>query len=181
MSVPENHKEIIESFILDYPICEYRFLEREELIFSPHVRTICQTDCKRYGHSWACPPVVGTIEECIEKCQHYQHAFLFSTVTDVADSFDMEGCLDARRDHEEVSYQITQAFKEHFPDVLTLTTGCMICEECAYPDEPCRHPERRFSTIESHGILITGAAEKFGIAFQAGGNIVTWFSLILYR
>ena len=30
MSVPENHKEIIESFILDYPVCEYRFLEREE-------------------------------------------------------------------------------------------------------------------------------------------------------
>ena len=38
MSVPENHKEIIESFILDYPICEYRFLEREELIFSPKDR-----------------------------------------------------------------------------------------------------------------------------------------------
>ena len=100
MSVPENHQEIIESFILDYPVCEYRFLEREDLIFSPHVRTICQTDCKRYGHSWACPPVVGTIEECIKRCQHYQHAFLFSTVTDVADSFDMEGCLDGRRGHE---------------------------------------------------------------------------------
>ena len=35
--------------------------------------------------------------------------------------------------------------------------------------------------VSKHGILITDAAEKFGIAFQAGGNIVTWFSLILYR
>lgn len=180
MSVPENHKEIIESFILNYPICEYRFLEREELIFSPHVRAICQTDCKRYGHSWACPPVVGTIEECIERCQHYEHAFLFSTVTDVADSFDMEGCLDARRDHEEVSYQVTQAFKEHFPDVLTLTTGCMICDECAYPDEPCRHPERRFSTIESHGILIMQMAAMQEMNYDCGCNIVTYFSLLLY-
>ena len=24
-------------------------------------------------------------------------------------------------------------------------------------------------------------AEKYGIEYQAGGNIVTWFSLILYR
>ena len=35
--------------------------------------------------------------------------------------------------------------------------------------------------MESHGILITDTAERYGIDFQAGNNIVTWFSLILYR
>ena len=38
-----------------------------------------------------------------------------------------------------------------------------------------------FPCVESHGILIIDTAEKYGIDFQAGGNIVTWFSLILYR
>ena len=38
-----------------------------------------------------------------------------------------------------------------------------------------------FPCVESQGILVTDLAEKFHIDFQAGGNLVTWFSLILYR
>ena len=56
-----------------------------------------------------------------------------------------------------------------------------ICGQCAYPDGPCRHPDRMFPCVESQGIMILDIAERFGIPFQAGGNIVTWFSLILYR
>ena len=61
------------------------------------------------------------------------------------------------------------------------TESCAICAECAYPDGPCRCPEKMFPCVESHGILITETAERYGISFQAGGNVVTWFSLILYR
>ena len=32
-----------------------------------------------------------------------------------------------------------------------------------------------------HGILVTDLGERVGLPFQAGGNIVTWFSLLLYR
>ena len=39
-----------------------------------------------------------------------------------------------------------------------------------------------FPCVESHGVLLTDTMERFGIDFQAGGNVViTWFSLILYR
>ena len=38
-----------------------------------------------------------------------------------------------------------------------------------------------FPCLESHGILILDTAERLGIEFQPGGNVVTWFSLILYR
>jgi hypothetical protein len=38
-----------------------------------------------------------------------------------------------------------------------------------------------FPCVESHGILVTDLAEKHGIEFLAQGNIVTWFSLILYK
>ena len=33
------------------------------------------------------------------RCAKYDYAFLFSTVAEVADSFDMQGCLNERRDH----------------------------------------------------------------------------------
>ena len=61
------------------------------------------------------------------------------------------------------------------------TESCAICEKCAYPDAPCRHPDRMFPCIESYGILVTEPAEKNGITFMSGSGLVTWFSLILYK
>ena len=61
------------------------------------------------------------------------------------------------------------------------TESCAICEKCAYPDAPCRHPDRMFPCIESYGILVTELAEKNGITFMSGSGLVTWFSLILYN
>ena len=66
-------------------------------------------------------------------------------------------------------------------DVMALSTeACAICEHCAYPGAPCRHPELMFPCVESHGIIVTALAEKEGIDFY-GGNLVTWFSLLLFR
>ena len=55
-----------------------------------------------------------------------------------------------------------------------LTEACAICQKCAYPAAPCRHPERMFPCVESQGILVTDLAEKHGLDFM-NGNIVVWF------
>ena len=71
---------------------------------------------------------------------------------------------------------------EEANEVYVLSTeACAICETCAWPDGPCRHPEHMFPCVESHGILVTELAESHGIDFLAGGNLVTWFSLLFYR
>ena len=61
------------------------------------------------------------------------------------------------------------------------TESCDICEHCAYPEGPCRHPDRMFPCIESYGILVTELAERHDITFLSGSRLVTWFSLILYK
>ena len=57
-----SYKETIESFIYDYPILEFHYLDRKDLIFSEKVRFLCEHECEHYGHSWACPPAIGSIE-----------------------------------------------------------------------------------------------------------------------
>ena len=52
----------IEEYICQYPIYQYTFAETEELEFSDKVRTICRKECSRYGHSWSCPPAVGSVK-----------------------------------------------------------------------------------------------------------------------
>ena len=151
----EETRKRIEEELSGFPICEYAFLRPEELPFSEKVRYICRTECPRYGKSWACPPAVGSVEECRKRCLAFEGGFLFTTVSEGADLENMEALLALR--------------------------GGAICERCTYPDAPCRHPERMLPSVEGQGILVTELAEKQGLSFQNGSDVVTWFSLILYE
>ena len=175
-------RELLAQQLCALPIVQYEFFETSDLLFSDRVRHICRTECPQYGKSWACPPGVGTLEACRERCLRYPHALLITTMTEVDDIEDLEGTLATRGSHEEITRQVGELFRAQRAEVYPLSTeSCAICRKCAYPEGPCRHPEKMFPCVESHGILIIDTAERFGIDFQAGGNIVTWFSLILYR
>lgn len=76
-------QKAIEDTALAFPICEYCFGDTAQLPFSDKVWFICETDCERYGHSWACPPYCVDIQEKIAACKNYRNFFLFSTVTEV--------------------------------------------------------------------------------------------------
>jgi len=175
-------RELLESQLRELPLVQYEFFETAELTFTQRVRQVCQADCSQYGTSWACPPAVGTVEDCRRRCLAYPHALLMVTMTEVEDIGNLPETLSTRGPHEEITRQVAELLRSQGVEVYVLSTeSCALCEKCAYPDAPCRHPERMHPCIESHGILIMDTAEKFGIPFQAGGNIVTWFSLLLYR
>jgi predicted metal-binding protein len=182
MSEKRDYRDAIEAFIYDYPVCEFFYLTPDDLVFSDKVRYICENECTRYGKCWACPPAVEPIEKCIEKCRGYKHVFLFSTVGEVSDSLNMSACVAAKRNHEEVTLALRGRFREAFGDnVLALSTGCALCEQCAYPTEPCRHPDRRLSTVESHGILLLGTVQKVGATYECTSETVVFFSLIFFN
>jgi len=103
-------------------------------------------------------------------------------MAEVTDIVDIEAALATRANHEAVTRQVNELIRGQGAETYALSTeSCAICERCAYPDAPCRHPDKMYPCVESHGIMIIDTAERYGIEFQAGGNIVTWFSLILYR
>lgn len=69
---------------------------------------MCEVNsCGHYGTSWSCPPAVGTLEECKEQCLQYDHVFIFTTVTKVKDSYDMEGWADAQKVHDQLTDTVT--------------------------------------------------------------------------
>lgn len=73
----------------------------------------------------------------------------------------MKEMLDTRKDHEEITRQIRTLVEQQCSKTLTLSTeSCAICEHCAYPDAPCRHPDKMFPCIESYGILVTDLGRK---------------------
>lgn len=176
------NRQALEQKLCELPIVQYEFFETEELLFTERVRYVCETECPQYGQSWACPPGVGTVEECKARCLSYPHGLLITTMTEVRDIADIEETLSTRGAHEAVTREAAALVRAEGCETYVLSTeSCAVCEKCSYPDAPCRHADKMFPCVESHGILVTELAEHYGIEFQAGANIVTWFSVILYR
>ena len=174
-------REQLERQLAALPIVQYEFFPAGELVFSPAVRHICQAECPQYGKTWACPPAVGSLEACRQRCLAFPHALVITTMAEVEDTADMAQTLATRAGHEEITRQVHQLFRAQDVEPLVLSTeSCAICPECTYPGAPCRHPDRMYPCVESHGILVTALAERLGLDFLAAGA-VTWYSLFLYR
>ena len=175
-------RQRLEAQLAALPLYQYAFIRADEIVVSDRVRHICRTECQMYGTTWACPPAVGTPEECQKRVLGFEEGLLIATVAEVEDIADLRQTLDTRAPHEAITRQVLEMVRQQARETLTLSTeACAICEHCAWPDAPCRFPEKMFPCVESHGILVTDLAERHDIDFMAEGNIVTWFSLIMYR
>lgn len=186
-------RQILEEVMGELPICEFAYGEPSQILFSDKVHEICKTDCPRYGHSWACPPHAGSIEDNIARVNHYNRLLLFSTIWEVTNSWDRDECLEKKKDHEEV----TRAFRDMLferlglekesleenpnPEVYILSAGCTICEECSCPNEPCKHPKDRLMTMESHGILIFNLCEVLGISTAFDQTTTVYCTMVLFN
>lgn len=167
----------------ELPLYIYEFIDPAQLEFSERIRWICEHECPMYGKTWACPPGVGPVAECKEKCGGYANCLLIATITEVVDIADIDETLATRPEHEKVTNQVRDIMMELGvrPYVLS-TEACTHCSRCAYLDgQPCRLPGKMHPCVESHGINIIPTLEKCGIEFQYGENVVTWVSLLFFN
>lgn len=177
------NRERLEEQLAELPLYLYDFLDPKELEFSERIRWICQHECPMYGKTWACPPGVGSVESCREKCLSYKNCLMIATMAEVADIADIQQTLATRPEHEEITNQVGSAMEALGAKPYILSTeACTLCQRCAILDgQPCRHPERMHPCVESHGINIIPALESRGLEFQYGENVVTWVSLLFYQ
>ena len=175
-------RDLLEKQLAELPLYQYAFVSTKDLCFTERVRWICEHECPMYNSTWACPPAVGSVEECRTRCLRFDEALLISTITEVNDIADLNETLATRPEHEGITRRVRDMVAAQCEETMVLSTeACAICEKCAWPDAPCRHPDRMFPCVESHGILATDLAGKLGIEFISGCNLVTWYSLIFYR
>ena len=176
------NRELLEQKLSELPLYIYDYVRFEELEFNDRIRWICEHECPMYGKSWACPPAVGSVKECQRKCLHYENCLLISTIVEVEDITNIEETLATRPEHEEITNQVRDIFREQGVEPYVLSTeACTLCDHCAYLDgQPCRFPEKMHPCVESHGINVVPVLESRGLEFQFGANVVTWISLLFY-
>ena len=173
---------LLEEQLAELPLFGYYSIDPRELEFSDRIRWICEHECPMCGRTWACPPAVGTVQQCREKVLSYENCLMIATIVEVYDITDINETLATRPEHEEITNQVRDLMRQQGVDPYVLSTeACAICERCAYLDgQPCRHPDRMHPCVESHGINVIPVLEKNGIEFQFGANVVTWVSLLFY-
>ncbi len=177
------NKELLEQQLMELPLYVYFYIDPKSLEFSDRIRWICRNECPMYGKSWACPPGVGSVESCAEKCMKYENCLVVGTITELDDLSNMERALATRPEHEAITGQVRKMFRDQGIEPYILSTeACAVCERCAIEDGlPCRMPGRMHPCVESHGINLIPTLEENGLEFQYGGNIVTWYSLLFFN
>lgn len=176
----------IENIILqekeNLNIHEYAFLRSDQVVFSDEIRILCEKNsCGMYDKSWACPPAVGSIENCKKKCSELENAFVFTSLANLENMYDVDEWRRVRIIHEKITDKVVQIFQEEFEKILILSTeGCTVCKTCTYPKKPCRFPDRMYPATEGFGILVTQLAQTGNIKYNNGPNSLTYFSVIFF-
>ncbi len=147
----------------------------------PEVRDMCSADkCGVYGRSWACPPACGSLDRCARKIASYSDGILVQTVGELQDEFDMDGIAEAQRLHKRRFTTLVRQVRLLSPDCLPLSAGsCTRCDVCTYPDRPCRFPEKRLSSMEAYGLLVSEVCSASGLSYYKGEKTISFTSCIL--
>lgn len=148
-----------------------------DIIFSPNVVAACEKNyCGKYNTCWTCPPALGDLDSLKKKYEKYKKALVFTTKSLLEDSFDFEGMMTARAEHDKTQNVIVDSLG--LEDCTLLGAGgCTICEKCTYPDAPCRFPEKVITSVEANGINVVELAKTANINYYNGENTVTYFSV----
>ena len=182
MSFMEN-KVIIEK-TLRLGAYKASVIEAKDIVLDKAFRAMCESNaCGVYGKCYMCPPDVGDIYELMAQVGKYDYALVYQTVTELEDSFDFEGMIEAKKK----TYPLAQSLRKVFSDmnitkVLHLGAGgCGVCEPCAKrTGEPCRFPEKAISSLEAYGINVSELAKSANMKYINGQNTVTYFGAVLF-
>ncbi|MCL2042510.1 MAG: DUF2284 domain-containing protein [Treponema sp.] len=171
-------KEVFEQAIRGLAF-EYAVVPTSAIAFSRELQKSCETNiCGKYNKCWTCPPAIDSIDIQIKKIIAFSSAFVFTTKSTLEDSYDYEGMVKAKEYHDRLTADMHERFGKTNP--VFGAGGCTICKECAYP-EPCRFPEKTFTSIEAAGINVTELSHAGKLRYNNGANTVTYFSMILFN
>ena len=173
---------LVQETILETGFQEAGVILTEKLSFHEDVRKLCEENqCRCYGTTWACPPAVGSLEECKERVLLFKYLHLFSKVYVVEDFMDMSGFLEAMKDFKVIARALDKKLRGKLEPMQILSNeSCDRCKTCTYPDEPCRFPDELHHSIEGYGFYVSELAELAGIKYMNGENTVTFFGAVLY-
>ena len=163
----ETYKKYIDS-ALDMGFSHAVSINNYRLECESKIRAYCNPQqCTNYGTTWVCPPGCGTVKECQEKAEDYRFGILLQTIDGIHKIGKWSWLQRLQVKHNKRFLALADLARSEGLDVLPLTTGgCIVCRPCAFPNEPCREPERRMHSLSAYGINVGKLCEKAGLEYS---------------
>ena len=171
----------MKDFIRSFGFYDCGWVDTKDIKFRQDIRGMCEVNrCGLYGKTWACPPAIGTLEECRERVQGFEKMLVLSGRYELEDSFDFEGMQDGAKKFREAARALNERLRPAGMKYILLSNeGCDLCAKCTYPDAPCRFPEKATGSLEGYGIFVSELANQAGVKYNNGPNTVTYFGALI--
>jgi predicted metal-binding protein len=156
-------------------------IDADTIRLRTEVRDACAVNkCGVYNKKWSCPPGCGTLEECEVRIRKYKQGVLVQTTGFVEDSLDYEAMQQLGKDHAKHMDVFTDEIKKLYPASMIMGAGgCRRCEECTFPDKPCRFPEKMTSSMEAYGMVVSDVCQDNNLPYYYGKDTLTYTGCVL--
>lgn len=157
-------------------------LDTDVIVCEESIRALCAPDkCANYGSSWVCPPGCGNIESCRKTVASYKNAILLQGVWENVDFTDGEAMRNIAHLHNDRAMKLFKQIRGEQGDAYLLTTGgCGLCEDCTFPDAPCRIPDKNRGSLSAFGINVGKLCESAGMEYSFTEGVMRMVACILY-
>ncbi|MCL2463709.1 MAG: DUF2284 domain-containing protein [Micrococcales bacterium] len=161
---------------LDFGFSHAAAMDPATLRVRDEVREMCAADrCHSYGRCWVCPPACGTLDDSRRIIAGYRSGLLVQTTGALEDPYDYDSMMAADAEQKRRFSDFRQVLAPRYPHLTALGNGaCTICETCAYPNEPCRHPDLAVVSMEAFGLVVSDTCGDNGLGYYYGPNTITF-------
>ena len=155
------------------------------LVPEQKIRELCFANkCGNYGNNYMCPPHIGSLEEIRGRLKKFQQGVLlqYSKALDVTS--DIKGLRQTKVDFHNRVLRLEECLRNKgLRHVWGMIGGnCALCEICkAETGDPCPHPDKARTSLESLAINVMGLLEKFSLNCKFYSDRVTWTGCILFK
>lgn len=162
---------------------QWAALNMDAVVPLEDVREMCAVNrCGCWGTNWACPPGCGNLKHISSQLAQYHNGLLIQTTGTLTDDFDVEGMNAISNRHCQQFKTYTRQVRLLYPHCLPLSAGpCLVCRQCTYPHRPCRYPDKRISSMEAYGLLVSDICLRSGLGYNYGPRTLTYTSCILFN
>ena len=182
MNNSENYEKYFK-LAKDCNLTHYAALDISTLEFRQDVRDMCGPQyCRNYDKSWSCPPNCPPLDELHERAQTYSGGMIVQTVGELESSLDWEGIMKLEKNHKINFRKFTDELRNMFTNIMPMSAGtCTLCDKCAYPEEPCRFPEKMSPSMEACGIYVSNLCKTNGLEYNYGTGKMAFTSCVLFN
>jgi len=102
------------------------------------------------------------------------------TVGQMEDSFDVETMMETAANHKKNFDALWDELRKEYPGLMAMGTGgCSRCQKCAYPDAPCRFPDKLSHPMEGLGMIVSDVCKANGVKYYYGPGTLTYTGCVL--